>query len=83
MEESPIQKVEQPSPSPSEPAHSLSNRELEVLELLVEGQSNAEIAARLYLSTNTVKAHVRGILNKFGVNHRIQAAVIAIRKGLV
>ncbi len=59
----------------------LSKRELEVLLLLVEGYSNPEIAAMLYLSTNTVKTHVTGILNKFGVRDRLQAAVFAVRNG--
>ncbi len=61
----------------------LSKREQEVLKLIVEGRSNPEIASALYLSRNTVKTHVRGILNKFGVNDRLQAAVLALRHGLV
>ena len=63
--------------------HSLSSRELEVLELLVEGQSNPEIAATLYLSLNTVKTHVTNILTKLGAKHRLQAAVYAVRMGLI
>ena len=61
----------------------LSQRELEVLKLMVEGQSNPEIAAALYLSPNTVKTHVRGIMNKLAVDDRVQAAVVALRAGLV
>lgn len=61
----------------------LSPREQEILKLVVEGCSNAEIADILFLSTNTVKTHVRNILNKLGVNHRVQAAVFALRHGLV
>jgi two-component system, NarL family, response regulator LiaR len=61
----------------------LSQRELEVLKLMVEGQSNPEIAAVLYLSPNTVKTHVRGIMNKLAVDDRVQAAVVALRAGLV
>ncbi len=61
----------------------LSQRELEVLKLMVEGLSNPEIAARLYLSPNTVKTHVRGIMNKLAVDDRVQAAVVALRAGLV
>ncbi len=61
----------------------LSPREREILTLLVEGQSNTEIAAQLYLSLNTIKTHVRSILNKFGVDTRLQVAVLAVRKGLV
>jgi two-component system, NarL family, response regulator LiaR len=61
----------------------LSQRELEVLKLMVEGRSNPEIAAELYLSPNTVKTHVRGIMNKLAVDDRVQAAVVALRAGLV
>jgi DNA-binding NarL/FixJ family response regulator len=61
----------------------LSERELEVLKLIVEGKSNHEIAEQLYLSTNTIKTHVRGIMNKLAVDDRVQAAVIALRSGVV
>jgi two-component system, NarL family, response regulator LiaR len=61
----------------------LSQRELEVLKLMVDGLSNPEIAAILYLSPNTVKTHVRGIMNKLAVDDRVQAAVVALRAGLV
>jgi len=61
----------------------LSGRELEVLKLMVEGKSNPEIAADLYLSPNTVKTHIRGIMNKLAVDDRVQAAVVALRAGLV
>jgi DNA-binding NarL/FixJ family response regulator len=61
----------------------LSQRELEVLKLMVEGYSNPEIATALYLSPNTVKTHVRGIMNKLAVDDRVQAAVVALRSGLV
>lgn len=61
----------------------LSEREMEVLKLIVEGKSNAEIAEKLYLSTNTIKTHVRGIMNKLAVDDRVQAAVIALRSGIV
>lgn len=72
-------------PQPLSISHSfrLSDRELQVLNLLAEGQSNPEIASTLCLSRNTVKTHVRNILNKLGVDHRIQAVVIAFRHGLV
>jgi two-component system, NarL family, response regulator LiaR len=61
----------------------LSPRELEILNLLVEGRSNPEIAAMLYLSLSTVKAHIRSIMNKLAVDDRVQAAVVALRSGLV
>jgi len=61
----------------------LSSREQEVLKLITEGATNTEIARHLYLSPNTIKTHVRNILNKLGVEHRLQAAVIALRHGLI
>ncbi|KAB8333930.1 response regulator transcription factor [Scytonema tolypothrichoides VB-61278] len=70
-------------PSPSGNTANLSARELEVLKLMVEGLSNPEIAEKLYLSPNTVKTHVRGIMNKLSVDDRVQAAVVALRSGLV
>jgi len=70
-------------PSPASNIGHLSQRELEVLKLMVEGKSNPEIAAELYLSPNTVKTHIRGIMNKLAVDDRVQAAVVALRSGLV
>jgi two-component system, NarL family, response regulator LiaR len=61
----------------------LSQRETEVLKLMVEGLSNPEIGDKLFLSPNTVKTHVRGIMNKLAVDDRVQAAVVALRAGLV
>ncbi len=61
----------------------LTERELEILELIVAGCSNAEIAERSYITVGTVKTHVRSILNKLGVDDRTKAAVRALRSGLV
>ena len=61
----------------------LSNRELEVLKLLVDGRSNQQIANHLVISLATAKTHVRNILNKLAVDDRTQAAVHAMRRGLV
>ncbi len=61
----------------------LSQREMDVLKLMVEGYSNPEIASKLYLSPNTVKTHVRGIMNKLTVDDRVQAAVTALRTGIL
>ncbi len=61
----------------------LTERELEVLELIVGGQTNREIAATLVISEKTVKNHVTNILRKLNVADRTQAAVFAIRSGLV
>ncbi|MGF1492786.1 MAG: response regulator [Microcoleaceae cyanobacterium] len=72
-----------PATEDSEKVANLSQRELEVLKLIVEGMSNTEIAAQLFLSPNTIKTHVRGIMNKFAVDDRVQAAVIAMRSGVM
>jgi DNA-binding NarL/FixJ family response regulator len=64
-------------------SYSLTERELEVLQLIVEGCSNAVIAERLYITVGTVKTHVRNILNKLCADDRTQAAVRALRSGLV
>ncbi|QZZ22323.1 response regulator transcription factor [Leptothermofonsia sichuanensis E412] len=77
-----IDHLKPPSPAASITGQ-LSQRELEVLKLMVEGKSNPEIAAVLYLSPNTVKTHIRGIMNKLAVDDRVQAAVVALRSGLV
>jgi NarL family two-component system response regulator LiaR len=61
----------------------LSDRELDVLRLLAHGLSNAEIANRLYLSAGTVRNYVSAILAKLEVADRTQAAVLALRYGLV
>jgi len=61
----------------------MTTRELDVLALLGEGLSNAEIAQRLFLSTGTVKDHISAILAKLGTANRVQAAVIAHQAGLV
>jgi two-component system, NarL family, response regulator LiaR len=62
---------------------SLTPRELEILELLAAGVDNSEIAHSLYLSQHTVKNHVSSILFKLQVENRIQAAVRAVRGGLI
>ena len=61
----------------------LSQRELDVLRLVVEGLSNQEIADRLILSVETVKTHMRHIMEKLAVSDRTQAAVKAMREGLL
>lgn len=63
--------------------HSLTEREFDVLRLLVEGMNNTEIAGRLYISPNTVKSHMRGLMSKLAVSDRVQVAVKALRAGLV
>jgi DNA-binding NarL/FixJ family response regulator len=65
------------------PPVELTDREREVLTLLVQGCDNGEIAARLFLSPSTVKNHVSAVLQKLGVENRVQAAVRAVLTGLV
>ncbi len=60
----------------------LTERELEVLGLMVEGKTNSQIADEIIVSTNTAKAHVGNILTKFSVNDRVQAVVKAVRANL-
>lgn len=78
-----IQHLQPALPAPPENSANLSPRELEVLKLLVEGKTNTEIAKELFLSPNTIKTHVKGIMNKLVVDDRVQAAVVALRTGLV
>ena len=61
----------------------LTPRELEVLQLVTEGLSNAEIAGRLFIVEGTVKNHLHNILEKLHLENRLQAATYAIREGLV
>jgi DNA-binding NarL/FixJ family response regulator len=61
----------------------LTSREMEVLELIVRGQSNKEIGASLNISEATVKSHINNILSKLGVTDRTQAATTALQRGLV
>ncbi|NJL01356.1 MAG: response regulator transcription factor [Spirulinaceae cyanobacterium SM2_1_0] len=72
----------QPTTPPSED-YALTEREMEVLQLIVDGCSNAEIAQQLYITVGTVKTHVRNILNKLCADDRTQAAVRALRSGIV
>jgi len=66
-----------------ESPESLTKREIEVLRLLAQGKANKEIAAALVIGEKTVKTHVSNILSKLGVPSRTQAALYAVRLGLV
>lgn len=61
----------------------LTAREMEVLQLIVHGQSNKEIGGSLNISEATVKSHINSILSKLGVSDRTQAATTALQRGLV
>jgi NarL family two-component system response regulator LiaR len=62
--------------------HDLSNREIEILELLVQGLSNSEIGDRLYISRSTVKNHISSIFGKLHADSRAEAAAIAVQYGI-
>jgi two-component system, NarL family, response regulator LiaR len=61
----------------------LTEREIEILQLIVRGCSNGEIAEQLFVTVGTVKTHVRHILNKLCVDDHAHAAVLALRAGLI
>jgi DNA-binding NarL/FixJ family response regulator len=61
----------------------LTPREFDVLEQIVHGKSNREIATELRISETTVKTHINGLLGKLGATDRTQAATSAIQRGLV
>jgi DNA-binding NarL/FixJ family response regulator len=67
----------------SVPVPRLTERELEVLKLVAQGLSNREIAGELYISENTVKNHVRNILEKLHLHSRMEAVVYAVREKLL
>jgi two-component system, NarL family, response regulator LiaR len=69
--------------SPAEVHAGLTRREVEVLALMVEGLTNAEIAERLVVSISTVKTHVSSIIAKLGASTRTEAAAIAVREKIV
>lgn len=64
-------------------AHGLTPRELEVLDLVAQGRSNAQIAQELFVTTKTVKYHLGSIFTKLGVHNRTEAATFALSHGLV
>jgi DNA-binding NarL/FixJ family response regulator len=61
----------------------LTQREREILQLLADGMSNADVAQRLFISQETVKSHVRHILSKLEAETRTQAVAIALREAMI
>ncbi len=79
-----LNEFRQPGQShPAEARSELTPREIQVLELIAQGLTNKEIAAALSIAEDTVKIHLRNILEKLHLQNRIQAAVYAVRQGLV
>jgi len=74
--------VETANQSPA-PGLDLTEREREVLALMVEGLNNTQIAAKLTVSSSTIKSHVSNILSKLGVTSRTEAVSLALRSGIV
>ena len=77
-----LENLAQPAESPEEETEALTERELNVLKLVAQGQSNHEIADQLAISEATVRTHVSHILAKLEVSSRTQAALYALRRGL-
>jgi two-component system NarL family response regulator len=65
------------------PAPKLTDREIEVLQLVARGMNNRDIAKELFISENTVKNHVRNILEKLQIHSRMEAVMIAVRENLI
>lgn len=74
---------ERPAPKPSRTEQDLTDREVQVIKLIADGKTNKEIANVLTISEKTVKNHVRNIFQKLEVDDRTQAAILAIKKGLI
>lgn len=79
--QAPIRLVREPVPPPAQPI--LTDRELQVAQLLLEGLSNKLIADRLGISDHTAKFHVNGIMTKLGASTRTGAVVEALRRGFI
>jgi len=72
-----------PAPGPAAATPKLTDREMEVLKLVATGRNNREIAKELFITENTVKNHVRNILEKLNLHSRMEAVVYAVREKLL
>lgn len=77
------QALVQTANQPPAPGHDLTEREREVLKLMIEGLNNTQIAGRLSVSPSTIKSHVSNILSKLGVASRTEAVTLALRNRIV
>jgi len=78
-----LKSVARQATHPAADGDMLTDREIDVLRLVAQGMSNPQIAEHLNITVNTVKVHLRNILNKLQVENRTQAAAFAVRSGLV
>ena len=77
------QRATVPAPTPGLELPRLTDRELEILQLVAKGRLNREIASELYISENTVRNHIRNILDKLQMHSRMEAAMYAVRQRLI
>lgn len=78
-----LNKRGQEEPAEQVPAPKLTDREMQVLKLVAKGMNNRDIAKELFISENTVKNHVRNILEKLQIHSRMEAVMIAVREKLI
>ena len=78
-----MKQIAQPPSRQEKPVAQLTEREVEILRLLAEGLSNKSISERLSLSENTIKYHLKNILQKLNVQNRTEAVMYAVRNNLI
>jgi two-component system NarL family response regulator len=78
-----LAKRDQEEPPQEVPAPKLTDREMQVLKLVARGMNNRDIAKELFISDNTVKNHVRNILEKLQIHSRMEAVMVAVREKLI
>lgn len=78
-----LHRLSQPKPSPGDGTDELTDREVELLSCVAQGMSNREIAGELSISENTVKFHMKNIIQKLRVANRTEAVTVGIKKGIL